>query len=569
MVEVLIAISVIIAISALLTIVARFIKQPPIIAYLVAGVIVGPLVLNLIGSQTANAATIQTFARIGVAFLLFIVGLSLDFRVLKEIGKVSIIAGLGEIILVGGAGYLLAMWMGFTLIGSVYIAVALAFSSTVVVVKILSDKKELETLHGRIALGILIVQDIVASLALMILPMTQNLGESTRVLFLKELGLAALVIILVFIVAAFIFKKALDYLAKSQEALFLFGIAWALTLAVIFNRLGFSMEIGALIAGMSLASGRYSVDLSGKMKPLRDFFVVLFFVFFGSQLSSVSGSLVFAAIVFSLFVIIMKPLLTMLILRILGYTKKINLLASLSLAQISEFSLIIVMLGFTLGQFGQEIINLTVLVALITIAFSTYFINYSDWICKKLLNFKFMNIFDGGLKCDDQCLSKNYDIILFGYHRVGYKLLQRLRKMHENFVIVDYNPNVVKSLNKQGIDAIYGDVGNRNFLDDLPLSRAKMIISTIPEESSNMLIIETLREMKSNAVILTTAEQPRQAIELYKAGADYVIIPHHLGGWYASEIIEKYKKDKKKYREMGHSHFNELSKARNSSNFNN
>lgn len=568
MVEVLIAISFIIGISAILTILFSLVKQPPIIAYLIAGVVVGPLVLNLINSSS-DTSLIQTLSRIGVAFLLFIVGLSLDFKVLKEIGKISILAGVAEIIVVGFFGYLLAGWLGFGVIGSVYIAISLALSSTVVVVKILSDKKQLENLHGRLALGILIVQDIVASIALMILPMTQNISSDSKAIFLKEFGLAILLLIIVFLISAFIFRKLLDYLAKSQEAMFLFGIAWALTLSVLFNKLGFSMEIGALVAGMSLASGMYSNDLSGKMKPLRDFFVVLFFVFFGSQLNSISSHLVFQAIILSIFVILLKPVLTMLILRFFGYSKKTNFLASISLAQISEFSLIIVLLGFNIGQLNQDVLNLSILVALITIAFSTYFINYSEAITKKIINLKFMNLFDGGLKCDDCHLEKNYDIVLFGYHRVGYKLLQRLRKMHENFVVVDYNPNVVRSLNKQGIDAIYGDAGNKNFIDDLPLAKAKMIISTIPEEASNLLIVRALKELKSEAVMIMTAEQPRYAIDLYKAGADYVIIPHHLGGWYASEIIEKYKKDKKKYSEMGRIHFHELNKAKNSSNFKN
>ncbi len=566
MVEVIIAISFIIGISAILTILFSLIKQPPIIAYLIAGVVVGPLVLNLINSSS-DTSLIQTFARIGVAFLLFIVGLSLDFRVLKEMGKISILAGVAEMVVVGLFGYLLAGWLGFGVIGSVYIALALALSSTVVVVKILSDKKQLDALHGRIALGILIVQDIIASIALMVLPMTQNTTGNFKTLFFKEFGLAILILIIVFLLSFFVFRKLLDYLAKSQEAMFLFGIAWALTLSVLFNKLGFSMEIGALVAGMSLASGIYSNDLSGKMKPLRDFFVVLFFVFFGSQLNAINSHLIFQAIILSLFVIILKPIITMFILKLFGYTKKTNFLASISLAQISEFSLILVLLGFNLGQLNQEVLNLSILVALITITFSTYFINYSEAITKKIINLRVMNLFNGGLKCDDCHLEKKYDIVLFGYHRVGYKLLQRIKKMHENFVVIDYNPNVVRSLNKQGIDAIYGDAGNKNFIDDLPLSKAKMIISTIPEEASNLLIVRALKELKSDAVMIMTAEQPRCAINLYKAGADYVIIPHHLGGWYASEIIDKYKKEKKKYAEMGKIHFHELTKAKDTSNF--
>jgi Kef-type K+ transport system membrane component KefB len=559
--EVLIGISIIIALSSLLTIIARIIKQPPIIAYLIAGVLVGPLALNIIGD---NVSLIQTFARIGVAFLLFIVGLSLDFRLLREIGKVSTIVGIAQIALVGTLGYFIAIAMHFSFLSSLYIGLALAFSSTVVVVKILSDKKELDTLHGRIAIGILIVQDIVAAIALMILPLTDNLGAAREVVF-REFGIAIGLILLIFLISTFIFRGLMDYLAKNQEALFLFGIAWALALATLFNYLGFSLELGALIAGMSLASSKYSLDLSGKMKPLRDFFIVLFFVFFGSQLSAINSSLILDAVLLSLFVMLAKPLIVMILLKIRGYKKKTNLLTSISLAQISEFSLILVLLGFSLGHLGAEVMNLIVLVTLITITTSTYFINYSDWLSRKLL--RFLDIFDGKLEYNEDIKEKTYDIILFGYHRMGYKLLKSIKDLNESFLVVDYNPKVVVALNKQKINAIYGDAENKNFLYDIPLGKAKIILSTIPDENSNLTILEVLKESKSDAVFVSTAEQPRQALDLYKAGVDYVLIPHHLGGWYASELIKKNRTSKDKYRAIGKEHLKELNHARNNSSF--
>lgn len=461
-------------------------------------------------------------------------------------------------------GYFIAIAMNFSVIGSVYIGMALAFSSTVVVVKILSDKKELDTLHGRIALGILIIQDIFAAIALMILPLTNNLGEA-REIVLKEFGIAIGLIFLVFLISSFVFRRLMDYLAKNQEALFLFGIAWALALATLFNYLGFSLEIGALIAGMSLASSKYSLDLGGKMKPLRDFFIVLFFVFFGSQLTSITPTLIRDALIFSVFVMFGKPLIVMIILTIFGYKKKTNFLASISLAQISEFSLILVLLGFSLGHFGADVMNLAVLVTLITIAASTYLINYSDIISRKLL--RFLDIFDGKIDYKEDMKEKTYDIILFGYHRMGYKLLKSIKELGESFLVVDYNPQVVLALNKQKINAIYGDAENKNFLYDIPLGKAKIIISTIPEESSNLTILEVLKESKSDAVFVSTAEQPRQALDLYKAGADYVLIPHHLGGWYASELIKKNRTSKEKYKDIGREHFKELNHAKKNSSF--
>jgi len=563
--EVLLNISLIIVLASILTILARIIKQPAIIAYLIAGILAGPLFFNLIGSSPDSAGLIQTLARIGVAFLLFIVGLHLDFRLLKEIGKVSILAGIAEVVLVGLAGFFIAVQLGFSSLSSFYIGLTIAFSSTVVVVKILSDKKEINTLHGRISIGILIIQDILAALAIMLLPFIHNSGNN-MMFFVYTFGKAILLLLFIFLVSAFILNRFLNYLAKSQEALFLFGIAWALLLATAFYKLGFSIEIGALIAGISLASSKYALEISGKIVPIRDFFVVLFFVFFGSQLAGlISSKIIIVSILFSLFVMIVKPLIIMFIMKFFGYTRKTNFLVSLSLAQVSEFSLIIILLGFSLGHLSQEIMNIAVLVAIITIGLSTYLVNYSRFFCKNFL--RFFSFFEGKNIKKEENKEKSYDIILFGYHRIGYKLLKTLKKTGDSFAVVDYNPKVVNSLIAEGVECIYGDAGNKNLLNEINFDNTKIVLSTIPDEESNLVILEVLKEKKSKAAFIATAEQPRIALDLYKAGADYVIIPHHLGGEYSSKLIENFGVKKEKYRKIGKEHFKDLDKAKNNSSF--
>ncbi len=562
--EVLVYISFIIAIAAFLTIIARVIKQPPIIAYLISGVLAGPLVFNIMGGDSSEL--MQIFAHIGVAFLLFIVGLNLDLRVLKEVGIVSSFAGISEVIVTGGIGILIAIGLGFSSITALYIGAALAFSSTVVVVKILSDKKEIDTLHGRIALGILIVEDFVAAIALMAIPLFNQGGNILSILM--WLSLAFGLILLIFLFSHFILNRFLNYLARSQETLFLFGIAWALILATIFDSLGFSLEIGALIAGMSLASSKYTLELGGKIKPLRDFFVILFFVFFGSQLASpLNWELIRTALILSVFIVLGKPIIVMTILRLFGYKKRTNFLAGISLAQISEFSLILMLLGFTLGHLEQEIMSLTVLIAIITIGVSSYSIYYSHPIFNKLS--KFLGIFEGKNKEKEAKANESYDIILFGYHRIGYKILNALKEMKISFAVVDYNPKVILSLGKQGINCIYGDASDKEFLDEIELSKVKIIISTVPDEYSNLIIKERLMELKSSAVFIATSEQPRSAIDLYKQGIDYVIVPHHLGGDYIAHMIKQFKIDKKKYWEAGKKHIKELNAAKKNSYFNN
>ncbi len=544
--EVLLYVSLIIGIAAILTVLARVIRQPPIIAYLLVGIIVGPLGFGLIGQGTEQTALIQTFAHIGVVFLLFIIGLSLDFRVLRDLGGVALGAGLIEIAVAGTIGGFIALGLGFSSLTALYIATALAFSSTVVVVKILSDKKEIDTLHGRLALGILIVEDIVAAIALMAIPLLEEGGSALAIA--QKLGLIAGLIVFIFVGAALMHKKLLDYLAQNQEALFLFGIAWALLLAMLFDRLGFSLEIGALIAGMSLASSKYTLELGGKMKPLRDFFMVLFFVFFGSQVAgTISLNLLKDALLFSLFIIIGKPLIVMTVIRCFGFTKRTNFLTSSSLAQISEFSLILILLGFTLGHINQEVMSLMVLISLITIGVSSYNIYYASRLFNKLSHV--LSIFDGNSYKEHKPKKETaYEVLVFGSHRVGYRIMRALKSSHAKFAVVDYNPKAIIALNDQGIEAIFGDGGDRDFLSQLSLEKTKLIISTIPDAESNMTIAEHLKHIKSQATFIATAEQPATALDLYKHGIDYVIIPHHLGGDLMATIIKAFKTEKTKYR---------------------
>jgi len=561
--EVLIYLSLIIGVAALLAIIARIVKQPPIIAYLIAGIIVGPAFLGLIGPNGASSEVIQIFGRIGVAFLLFIIGLSLDLRVLKEVGKVATFAGTGEVLVTATSGFLIALALGFSFTPALYLAAAIAFSSTVLVVKILSDKKELNKLHGRIALGILIIEDFIAALVLMIIPIIKG-GNLDIILagLIKIIG----IIFAIFLISNFVLNRFLNFLARSPETLFLFSIAWTLLLAVAFNYLGLSLEIGALIAGMAFASSKYTLDLSGKIKPLRDFFVVMLFVFFGSQLiGPLNNTLIINAIVFSIFILIGKPLIVMTFTSLFGYKKRTSFLIGSSLAQISEFSLILVLLGFNLGYIDQNIMNLVVLISVITIGISSYTIYHSHTIFDKIS--RMLNIFERDMEEKEIRKKKSYKIVLFGYHRLGYKILQTIKKMKVPFLVIDHNPKVILALGKEGIDCVYGDAGDKDFLEEIDLDKAELVISTIPEEQINLTILEKLKETDSKTSFIGTADQPRSALDLYEEGADYVILPHHLGGQYVSEMMEEIKINKGKYRNKGKQHQKELKKAKDSSTF--
>lgn len=558
--EALINVSLIIGLVAIITILARIIKQPPIIAYLISGIFVGPLFLNYLNPSTVSLEVIQVLAQIGVALLLFIVGLSLDLRLLKNVGAVSTVTAIGQMALISAISFFIAIGFGFNNLTSIYIAAALAFSSTVVVVKILSDKREIDSLTGHISLGILIIQDIVAAIALLLFPLIDK-GDST--LILLQLGKIIALTIIIFVTASFVTKKVFEHAAKNQETLFISGIAWALIIAALFDSLGLSLEIGALIAGMAVASSKYNLEISGKLKPLRDFFIVLFFVYFGSLLAPpINSDIIQKALVFSALVFFGKPLIVMGFMRIMGYKKRTNFLTGFSLAQISEFSLILILLGFTLGHINQEIMSLTVLIAIFTIGLSSYTAYFSNTIYNSIAST--LNVFEGKRK-EEKAHRRDayYDVILIGAHRAGSKILETLKKMKLKFIVIDYNPKTINLLTEKGVPCIYGDVNDKEFINELKLAKVKMIISTVPSTESDIIIRDKLEELGSSAIFLATSEHISDAKRLYKKGVDYVILPYHLGGTFVAHMIEKNKFDYKKYKAHAKEHLESIKKLKN------
>ena len=356
--EVFIELSIIIGITVLIAGIMRLLKQPLIIGYILAGIIVSPYFLNIISSTE----TIKVFSQIGVALLLFIIGLSLSPKVIKEVGKVSLITGIGQIIFTSLIGFFISRALGFSIIVSAYIAIALTFSSTIIIMKLLSDKKDTERLYGKISIGFLLVQDIFVIILLMIIPILSNDLNITNI-SLGMIGGGILIIAGFFLTVIYILPNLSTFFAKSQEFLFLFSIGWGLGLAALFHHFGFSMEIGALIAGIALSMSPYNYEISSKMRPLRDFFIILFFILLGSQMVFGNISqLIVPAIIFSLFILIGNPLIVMILMGFMGYKKKVGFQAGLTVAQISEFSLILIALGVSSGNLTGEILSLVTIV---------------------------------------------------------------------------------------------------------------------------------------------------------------------------------------------------------------
>lgn len=539
--EVFIELSIIIGITVLIAGIMRLLKQPLIIGYILAGVVVSPYFLNLVRSTE----TITLFSQIGVAFLLFIVGLSLSPRVIREVGKVSLITGLGQIVFTSLIGFFISRLLGFSVIVSLYIAMALTFSSTIIIMKLLSDKKDLEKLYGKISIGFLLVQDIfVIILLLVISSFSGKLDISS--LPLGTLLMGVLFIAMLFLISIYVLPHLSKFFAKSQEFLFLFSIGWGLGLAALFYYIGFSMEIGALVAGIALSMSPYHYEISSKMRPLRDFFIILFFILLGSQMVFGDiGRFIIPALIFSLFILIGNPLIVMILMGILGYKKKIGFQAGLTVAQISEFSFILVVLGIRVGHLTNEILSLITLVGIITIAGSTYLILYSEKIYPHLA--KYLSIFERKKVKEEKKDFGDYDLVLFGYNRIGHDILRSFRKLKKKYLVVDYNPETILELKKNGINSRYGDIGDDEFLNELDLNDVKMIVSTIPEFETNLLLINKVRQTNEKAIVIVISHNIEDANRFYKEGANYVILPHFLGGDYTSKMISDYGFDMDKF----------------------
>ena len=453
-----IEISIIIGLASVLGIVASKLKQPPILGFIFAGVILGPILsLNL------HTDSLELFSKIGISFLLFVVGLELNLKELKNMGKIALTTGIGQIVFASITGFLIAELLHFDFVASIYIGLAMTFSSTIIIVKLLSQKKELDSLHGKISIGFLLVQDIVAIIVLICISTFGNIdgklfSVELFIMALKAMYVIAGVLIFVKIILPFVLKLV----HKDHETLFIFVISYALLVAALVGSpwIGFSLEIGALIAGISLAQFYEHLQIESWMKPLRDFFLVIFFVLLGLSISITSiGEVIVPAIIFSLFVLIVNPLLMMIIMSIFGYHKRVSFFTSLSVGQISEFSLLLISLGVSKGILSNNVLALVTIVGAITMTVSSQMILYNDFIYEKLKGPLSFFRFRKKLIYDNVGKSQHVDhIILLGIDGIGKNILESLLKKNEKMLVVDYNPENVEEMIRRNIPVYYGDI---------------------------------------------------------------------------------------------------------------
>ncbi|MBS3169045.1 cation:proton antiporter [Candidatus Woesearchaeota archaeon] len=521
-------------IAAATAYVLRLLKQPQILAYVLVGILLTP-VFKII----TNTSIIDSISVIGIAFLLFIVGLEIDIKAVKNVALVSSLGGTIQIVVLFVVGYLAALILGYLGLEAAYIGLMIAFSSTMVVMKVLSDRRELNTLHGRLAIGILLTNDVLAILVLSVLSSINHFS-------FYLLGISLLKFISMFLIAylasKYLFPPVFKFAAKNQELLLTSSLAVCFLFSIAFFKIGFSVAIGAFIAGVTLGNLAYSVEIAGKVKSLKDFFALLFFVSLGMGISpGTIKTLWLPILILLLLVIFFKPGLTMTICSLFRYTKKPAFLTANSLAQVGEFSLIIAAQGLALGHISADLFSIVVVIMLATITTSSYFMEYEDGLYRLLQ--RPLRIFDRFTTEGLEYLptTEKPKVVLCGYNRIGYSIAQGLQDSKKKLLIVDYNPEVITQLIKEGYHSIYGDVTDEEVLEHLNLPKITMLISTVPAVNDNILLIRKVRSCNHKAQIIVTASEVDDALRLYREGADYVILPHFLGGEHVSNLIAKVK----------------------------
>lgn len=534
--------AVVLALATGLGALARALKQPTLLGYIATGLIVGPLGLL----QLNHGEVLDTLAQFGIAFLLFLAGMEMNFSELRHVGRSAIVIGISQIAFTGAIGYLIATLLGMTPLSALYVGITLAFSSTIIVIKLLSEKKSLDSLHGKLVVGVLLVQDFVALGALILLSgLSGSETEPSRLPLVIALTFAkgAALLIASLLIGKYVMPKLLHRLAGSQEVLFLASLTWGLGLAALADlpSVGLTIEIGSFMAGVALSESVEHFQIMSRVRPLRDVFAVTFFITLGSKLvlSGTSDHLL-PIILLSLFVLIVKPFLVMIAMGLLGYRARTSFMTGIAIAQVSEFSLIVMALSLRIGHTDQGLVSIITAVALITILVSSYLILHAEnlyaWLApflKKAIEYSAKyekHVRDATLK--------NH-IVLVGAHRVGHNILRALEDLHKTFMVVDFNPDVVLHLERRGIRALYGDIGDPDIQDAAGFDTARAVISTVPSLNESVHLLARLKKSNPRAKVILTASTELDAVALYERGADYVILPHFAGGLQLGRLLEE------------------------------
>ena len=545
-------------VAAVLAFIANKLKQPALLAYLLAGVLIGPEIgFRLI----TDHETIEVISEIGLVLLLFIIGLEMDLKKLRASGKPVIATGVTQFLFCVALGIPFFLLLGFRIgdanafggeFGLFYMTVAAAISSTMIVVKLLYDKFELDTLPGRITLGILVFQDIWAIIALALQP---NLRNPRITPLAASFGKGILLVAASLVISRYVLPRLFRSVAKIPELVLILALAWCFLICAAASYSGLSKEMGALIAGVALSTFPYSLDVIAKVISIRDFFVTLFFVALGMKIPMPTATILGLAAVTSVFLIASRLLSIFPVLYLMRYGHRVSLVPAINLSQISEFSLVVASLGLAFGHINNQTVSLIIFVFVITSTTSTYMISYnhqlSKFFSRALSALRLKDLAAGGQGAGGSPQTSPKPVVFLGFFREASSIIQEFElsssengrhSLLDNILVIDFNPVVYSELRRRGIECIYGDLAHMETLHHAKIHHAELVISTIPDQilkgTDNERLLKKIRQLCPQAKAIVTADSPQKALELYNRGADFVFIPRIHSSSQVAQIIE-------------------------------
>jgi Kef-type K+ transport system membrane component KefB len=514
----------------------KLVRMPSIVAYIFAGIFLGP-VLGLV----EIGHSLELIAEVGIALLLFLVGLELSFAKIRDVGRVAVAAGVGQVVFTAAGGIVICLLLGFDLIASVFLAVALTFSSTVVVVKLLDQKGHLNRLYGRMAVGIFLVQDLIVILVLTLLAGLghgDGLAFGTVALGLgKAFGGMALLLGIVLLASKYLLPRPFAWAARSPDTIFIWALFWCFLVAGLAGILDLSLEIGAFLAGIALAQLPYNDDLRRRLHPLMSFFIAVFFVTLGVQMDlSAARENALPAAVLSLFVIIGNPLIFMFIISRMNYSEWNSFQTSITVAQISEFSFIFAALGFSSGMITQDVLSIVAVVGIVTITVSAYMILYSDLLYRVCRRLRILRPFRAKQTPDDERITSRLGhVIVVGMNQLGVEIVQGLVRRGELVLAVDTDP--AKLLGLDGAEVLIGNVEYESVVEEIGMREAKLVVSALQIEDTNHLLAYRCRKLGVPCSI--HAFDVSVVDDLMDLETSYLLMPNVDGLVEQRDILEK------------------------------
>ncbi len=547
--NILLDLGIIVFFSSVLSVFFNIFHQPFIPAYILTGIILGSSGLNLI----SEPEIIKVLSELGIAFLLFMTGLEFDLDKVKRLGRNIVLLGVFQIIITASLGFTASMFLGFDKITSIIIGIMLSFSSTAIVVKSMRDINQITTLHGRIVLGLLLVQDFFAILILSFISAGVNLDVMNSIL--KSIFYTTIILFLSLFFRRYINPLIIRKLSEEYSLLFLYSLSVLFIFGVLSYIFGIPISIGAFLAGISMAVTPYNIEISSNIKSLKEFFSVLFFVSLGLEANfNILTSQLVQFTFLLLFILLVKPLIVYILMSIFEYERKTSYFTSVYISQISEFSLILAIELFGRGLISSELMSLVILLVLFSLFTTPYYINYSSksflFLDNKILK-GIDGIFGFGRKHFSlEKLSRRHKnvenhVILCGLNTTGLNLMDYFKKNNIPFVVIDFDPEKVEKYYKEGINILYGDVTHPEVLKHANIEKSRLVISNIPHDAENQFLISFVKK-HGNPKIIVRASDVKTAIKYYNMGPDFVFVPKIAASMKLIKIMDMFLGNKKK-----------------------